>query len=290
MRPFLGSEALASGTLTRGQLRWRYTAIFPDVYVPKDATLTSHKLGDYQLGDYELAEAAWLWSGRTGVVTGRTAARLHGAFRIPTVLPVDLVTSRRRPPPGVEVRAEQISDDEICDWTRFRLTNPARTALDIGRRLPRTDAVVILDALASSSNLTVAEVGTLTDRYPGTRGIDAARVAAALMDGGAQSPQETRLRLQLIDAGLPKPQTQITIGDEYSSTTIPMGWPAVKVGVEFVRIDACRDITLLRREAMHRDVLQFHGWHTVQVSVHEIPRVSTRRVYQAYKVRRRRGL
>lgn len=99
MRPFLGSEALAAGTLTRGQLRWRYTALFPDVYVPRAVPVT----------DYETAEAAWLWTGRSGIITGRTAARLLGAYRIPTGPPVEVITSRRRPPSGLTVRAERIA-------------------------------------------------------------------------------------------------------------------------------------------------------------------------------------
>jgi hypothetical protein len=32
--PILGSEAMASGSLTRGQLRWNYRSIFRDVYIP----------------------------------------------------------------------------------------------------------------------------------------------------------------------------------------------------------------------------------------------------------------
>lgn len=150
--------------------------------------------------------------------------------------------------------------------------------------------MVILDALANCSDLTSGDVGALAERYAGTRGIVAAREAAALIDGGALSQEETRLRLALIDAGLPKPQTQIIVGDDYTSTTVPIGWPEVKVGVEFVRIDACRDIWPLRQEAMHRDVLQFHGWHTVAVPAHEITRLTTRRVFHAFKVRRRSRL
>ena len=34
---FIGSAALASGRLTRGQLRWNYRPLFPDVYLSKVA-------------------------------------------------------------------------------------------------------------------------------------------------------------------------------------------------------------------------------------------------------------
>jgi hypothetical protein len=66
---FIGSEALAGGVLSRGRLRWNYRAIFPDVYIPKEATpsLSHRTIG------------AWLWSGRRGVIAGLAAAALHGS-------------------------------------------------------------------------------------------------------------------------------------------------------------------------------------------------------------------
>jgi hypothetical protein len=67
--PIVGSEALASGALTRGQLRWNYRTIFPDIYVPRaaDRSLETMALG------------SWLWSERRSTITGRAAAALHGA-------------------------------------------------------------------------------------------------------------------------------------------------------------------------------------------------------------------
>ena len=42
---FIGSEALTSGVLTRGSLRWNYRAIYPDVYISKTRRrhLASHR-------------------------------------------------------------------------------------------------------------------------------------------------------------------------------------------------------------------------------------------------------
>lgn len=61
---FIGSEALRGGLLTRGQLRWQYVAILPDIYALKHAQLTLR----------QRTVAAWLWTGRQGVVAGRAAA------------------------------------------------------------------------------------------------------------------------------------------------------------------------------------------------------------------------
>jgi len=55
------------------------------------------------------------------------------------------------------------------------------------------------------------------------------------MDGGAESPQETRTRLLLVRAGLPKPETQIVGVNEigYPFARIDMGCRELRVGIEF---------------------------------------------------------
>jgi hypothetical protein len=80
---FIGSEAVASGVLTRGQLRWNYRAIFPDVYIAKDTTPSL----------LQRAVGPWLWSGRRAVIAGLAAAALHlarhaprDAMRLPKVI------------------------------------------------------------------------------------------------------------------------------------------------------------------------------------------------------------
>ncbi len=67
--PFVGSEALASGALNWHQLRKQYSAVFPNVYLPKGL----------QPSLQQRIVAAWLWSRRRGTIAGAAAAALHGA-------------------------------------------------------------------------------------------------------------------------------------------------------------------------------------------------------------------
>ena len=39
--PFIGSEAVAAGRLTKYQLRSKYVAVHHDVYLPRESTLTA---------------------------------------------------------------------------------------------------------------------------------------------------------------------------------------------------------------------------------------------------------
>ncbi len=136
---------------------------------------------------------------------------------------------------GVQVWEERIDDDEIAVVDGMRITTPARTALDLSRRYPLGAAVAAVDALAQATQVKLADFEVLIDRYRGGRGIKAARAALELVDGGAQSPKETWLRLLLIEAGFPRPQTQIALRNEWgwADAYLDMGWEDIKVGVEY---------------------------------------------------------
>src|ERR1700739_2802979 len=195
---FIASEALRMGALTRGQLRWNYHPIFPDVHLARDAELKLR----------ERTRGAWLWSGRRGVVTGRAAAALHGALWVEDFAPIELIHANNHPPPGVITRRERIGPDEISEIDGVTVTTPQRTALDLGRHLPRLAAVVHLDALARATGIGPSSVLALADRYKGARGVKRCRQALALVDAGAASPRESRLRLRAIHGRVWPPQTQ----------------------------------------------------------------------------------
>lgn len=81
-------------------------------------------------------------------------------------------------------------------------------------------AIVFLDALARATNFKVADVEAMADGKPGMRGIRHLHSALTLVDGGAESPQETRVRLLLVNAGLPAPETQIEYTDAFGVVRI----------------------------------------------------------------------
>src|ERR1700754_3819553 len=98
---------------------------------------------------------------------------------------------------------------------------------------PHDLAVAHLDAVARATGITAAQVKLLADRYPRARGLPRARIALSLTDGGSQSPQETRLRLILIDDGLPPPRTQIMVTDGKNQAFIDMGYDEPHVGFDY---------------------------------------------------------
>lgn len=221
--PFLGVEAIRAGRLTRGQLRARCTVVHPGVYVDNRAprTLAVNMM------------AAWLWSGRRGVISGRAAAALHGAQWIDDATPIELIATHTRKRPGVIVHEEQIKPEEVCYVGELPVSSPERTALNLARWLPRDIAVTHLDSLARATGITEASVLELAAQYPGVRGIRRARVALNLMDAGAQSPKETWLRLLVIDAGYERPKTQLPVTDGSTTAFIDLGWEEPKIGLDY---------------------------------------------------------
>ncbi|MFN8227879.1 MAG: type IV toxin-antitoxin system AbiEi family antitoxin [Mycobacterium sp.] len=223
VEPFLGAEAIRAGRLTRGQLRSRFRAVHPGVYVPRDAagTLLSNTV------------AAWLWTSRRGVIAGRAAAALHGARWIDDSTPIELIVPHTRKRPGVIVHEEQIKSDEVCVIGGLPVSTPERTALNLARWLPRDSAVRHLDSLARATAISKEAVLGLAARYPVARHARRARAALDLMDAGSQSPRETWLRLLVIDAGYERPQTQVRVTDGVNVAFIDLGWEEHRIGLDY---------------------------------------------------------
>jgi hypothetical protein len=272
---FIGSEVLASGALTRGQLRWNFEAIFPDVYTSRTAapSLRRNTVG------------AWLWSGRNGVIAGRAAAALHGALWVPDTAPVEMIWRTGRSPSGVVTRNERIEADEIVDIAGLQVTTPERTALDLARHLPRNPAVRNLDALARATGVKALDALGLADRYPRARGLRRAETALSLMDGGAQSPKETWLRLLLIDDGLPAPRTQIRVSDGANEAFIDMGYDEPMVGFDYEGAHHSANRGQYVYDIGRAELIDRRGWIDIRVVAEHSRAFILHRAHEALRLR-----
>lgn len=125
--------------------------------------------------------------------------------------PAEVVRTNRHAPPGLLVHSYTLAPQDVCTIDGMRVTTPARTAFDLGRLLPHTEAIPILDALMNKTGLSPEHVWRLADANSGIRGVDRLRTALADADGGAQSPLETRTRLLLWNTGVPGLRTHIVL-------------------------------------------------------------------------------
>lgn len=153
-------------------------------------------------------------------------------------------------------------------------TTPARTAFDIGRTLDVDDAVPIVDALMNATRLKSADVLAVADARPRHRGVRKLRAVMDLADGGAESPQESRVRVLLRRGGLPEPETQIEVRDRYGAPYIrlDMGWRQWLVAVEY---DGVQHWTDRRQRSWDIDriaILEAMGWRVIRVSAEMLDR------------------
>jgi hypothetical protein len=272
-QPFVGSEAVAAGEVLKSALRTRYTKVFRNVYVSPGTEVTAEVR----------AHAAWLWSGRKGVIAGSSASALHGAKWVDDDTTTELFHTNRNPMPGLRVRSGILAEDEWTLANGIPVTTPARTVFDLACWYPTVDAVAQIDALAQATEVKMADIELLMQRYPRRPNIRRARTALELVDRGAQSPKETWLRLLLVDAGLPRPQTQIPVHDENGETLayLDMGWKDLKVAAEYDGDQHRTSRRQYRWDVRRMEMLERRGWIVVRITAGDPASDIVRRVRAA---------
>ncbi|SOD93920.1 Protein of unknown function [Blastococcus haudaquaticus] len=226
---FRGTRAVRAGLLTPDQLRssaWRRLRrdVYADVTLPVDHLLLAR--GVSLVAPPEAAfgglTAVALWGGRELVTSGD---------------PVEVLVPpgvRWQPGPGVAVRTSTLDGDVVHEPRRLPRTTRPRTAADLIRRSPLDDGVVLLDQLVASGIVRLDDVRDFVAELPRSRGSRRARDVIALADGLAASPQETRLRLLMLRAGLPAPRAQYRVfGEDGFIARVDFAYPELKLAIEY---------------------------------------------------------
>ncbi len=104
-----------------------------------------------------------------------------------------------------------------------------------------------------------------------------------LVDAGAESPQETWLRLLLIRAGYPRPQTQIPIlgSHGYPIYWLDMGWEDEMIAVEYDG-DEHRSKSRWRRDIVRSEYVRHLRWKHIRVVAGQRESDVLRRVERAW--------
>lgn len=274
--PFLGSAALAAGALNRHELRTRHVALHRDVYISRERELTAAVR----------AKAAWLRTRGHGVLAGFSASALHGARWIDRGRPATVIDTNRRRTRGLQVWADGIEPEEICRVDGIRVTTPVRTAVDLARRYPVGVAVAAIDALARATRTSVNDIMAATDR-PGRHGMPRAREAIQLVDPGAESPRETWLRLVIVRAGFPRPETQVPVYNEFGVLigVVDLGWRDLRIAVQYEGAYHRMSRAVFDKDVRRMDEMIERGWTVLRITAADAEATVVRRLSAAWNRR-----
>ena len=148
------------------------------------------------------------------VFSGRTAGWLHG-LNLPPEEPVEVIVQdvRVSSRAGLRLHRTNLKPEDVVRLRGLPVTSALRTAVDLGSRRPLVEAVVALDMALHKRIVTLVKLRSFQEANRGVRGVAILRRAIELAEPATQSPMETRLRLLLVMAGLPRPQAQVSLHD-----------------------------------------------------------------------------
>ncbi|TSD94441.1 hypothetical protein FOS14_20710 [Skermania sp. ID1734] len=109
------------------------------------------------------------------------------------------------------IHSAALAPERTCVVEGMRVTDPARTVVDVCRTLPLQAAVVIGDAAKRQLLVTDGTLAALLEESRGRYGNPAARRAIKFLDARSESVGESRSRVLMHRAGVPPPQLQAEV-------------------------------------------------------------------------------
>lgn len=290
--PFTRPELLASGVSER---RWRTLrdthqvrelvhGVFVDAALPDTVDLRLAAVARTLAPGQVVARATAAWVDGLDVLDPRG---------LPATPRVGVLVKRQIDrPKGRLVVAHSADDLRSCDVTvrnGVPITSPLRTACDLARFGRRADALVALDWYLRAGAFTTDELMSAIPRWTRRRGITQLRELAKMASPLSESPGESRLRLMVIDGGLPHPELQIWIEDHAGRQRyrLDLGYRTIRLGLEY---DGEEDHgpEHADHDAARRKWIEGRDWQVLVFRSHDVfvtPDASLRRIAAAIRAR-----
>lgn len=189
---------------------------------------------------------------------------------------------------GVRGHVAQVAADVRTVSHGLRVTSGARTWADLAPRLGLDDLVVLGDAVLRHGWADVVELTAMAAR-PGRRGNRRMRAAIPLLEPRTDSPMETRLRLLIVRAGLPRPVAgrDVVVDGEWLARP-DLSYPALRIAIEFDGDHHRTSRTQWQRDLGRRRALEDAGWLLIVLTADDVlrhPELTVDRVRRAIAAR-----
>ena len=257
---FRGSDAVACGALTRGQLRGpAVKRLCQGIYTVASRQVT-HELH---------CRGVALALQPDAVISGRSAATVRGVRLcwaedpVNVIAPPEMRLGHRK---GLDVRRTKIEPADWGLWADGKLATPMRMALDIllGRPLP--EAVADLDAVLRAKLVDRAAVAAMMASRSDNGIITARRAVEMANPEAAESLPESILRVHLELAGL-APVPQYWLEDRHGRIArVDLAFPECKVAVEYDGDWRDGESWALNRDRARLNRVQAIDWDVVFVT------------------------
>lgn len=185
--------------------------------------------------------------------------------------------------------------------TGVRVTSLARTVVDLARKRDRRTGYAVWEAARWARRLTGdlaqfdAQTGEVILRLRGLRGVGRARRIGADVSAWSQSPAETWSRVLMTDLGLPRPEQQCEVRDEWGLVGVAdFAWPDRGVLGEYDGDSKYAELArpgespfdVMRREKRRQERLEACGWVVARWGKEELrrPELLARRVRAAFAI------
>lgn len=211
-------------------------------------------------------------------------ARLVDPLKTHVLVPRGTARIRRR---DLVVHLGDLADGERAIKHGIRVTSAPRTFVDLAAELGFADLVAFGDA-SLRLGYSLDDMATVFGRRGRYRGKAAVREALGWLDGAAESPQESRLRVALRRGGLPQPRVNAEIRDRSGRfvARCDLVFDEARLVVEYDGVDHLTR-TRQRRDAERRAELQALGWMVLELNAHDLadPRRAVEKVRRALRSR-----
>lgn len=166
-----------------------------------------------------------------------TAAWLHG-LDLPSCSPIEVTV-----PPGcgvsaragVRVHRATLEPEDVVEHRGFFVTSRLRTILDLARRLQLVEAVVAVDMALHGALVSLRQLRAYVAGRPRLACLAQARQTVELAEPRSESPMESRLRMTIVLAGLPRPEAQVDLSDGQGRFIgrVDLYYPTHRVAIEY---------------------------------------------------------
>ncbi|MFZ2964045.1 MAG: hypothetical protein WA006_05100 [Rhodoglobus sp.] len=191
-------------------------------------------------------------------------SRLEGERALDVSVPLGSTPPRRR-----GVTAHRATELDIREFEGLPLLAPCVVWLQLARSLDVDELVVAGDSLVRrKGRLTdLATLHAAVDAAANARGVRRSRAALADIRPGTDSAQESRLRLEIVRAGLPEPVIGHTVFHEGAFVGTPdLAYRPQRIAIEYQGSTHWRDEAAVAADIARREMFIRAGWRVLEVT------------------------